>query len=433
MTEEIIEAAEDNEPDDAFAGLAAGLLVVSDANWVHRRVETIDILSTELSRRTVSVDFTVPPTLRSPLQVAKGEVLVPIATLEKAPLRHFDLRDERGGVVPCLEQRANGEIATHALVELATLALEDAEMPSPGDRLRADLRTIATARRSPAEAALSGLYQAADSGDPECSLVLADEIFALLLSILATDFILFAVVESAERRRVLKYGYDEPLADQRSQRLRLVQGLGLAPLAFQIDVPVAAGCRSYHAEVVIPEELRLSYAELVDGRSGEALADGDIDSDRGALHAPDVDVLAQPELLVAIGAERAGFITVAACVTGAITLALWAGATLLPPDPTQAAPSVAILFASSALVSGALTQRGEHRLVSAFFAPLRGLLGLAALVALVAASVLALGASACVVDIVWSSAAGVASLLSALFAVAWWKARGRQVSRAEND
>jgi len=177
----------------------------------------------------------------------------------------------------------------------------------------------------------------------------------------------------------------------------------------------------------------LSSGELLDVRTGEALADGDEDSDRGALHAPAVEIIAQPELLLTIGAERAGFPTIAACVAIVITCALWAGATLLPPDPAQAGPSVAILFAGSALFSGALTQRGEHRLVSAFFAPLRALLGVIAVLALVAATVLALGGSAHAIDVVWTIAAIFGTALSLLLVLAWWKARGRQVSPPESD
>jgi hypothetical protein len=40
----------------------AGLLLAPD-QWVHRRVDTLDVQSPEIARRQVSIDFTLPPPL----------------------------------------------------------------------------------------------------------------------------------------------------------------------------------------------------------------------------------------------------------------------------------------------------------------------------------------------------------------------------------
>lgn len=83
-------------PGDAYEnaafdiGLATLELLTNEQAWVHRRVETIDLLRRELVRRQVTVEFTVPEHLRDELRVgAEGPWCVPIAILKKQPLRNF--------------------------------------------------------------------------------------------------------------------------------------------------------------------------------------------------------------------------------------------------------------------------------------------------------------------------------------------------------
>ena len=69
-------------------------LLTDEARWIHRRVETIDLLAQELVRRQVSVDFTLPEPLLDDLRIGPGGPwCVPLAILEKRPLRNFDLRE----------------------------------------------------------------------------------------------------------------------------------------------------------------------------------------------------------------------------------------------------------------------------------------------------------------------------------------------------
>lgn len=92
--------------DPAFlhAGMAAIPLVTDPKRWINRRVETIEVLSHEQTRRQVSVDFTLSSDQRDALTTGEG-VLVPISALAKRRRRNFDLRDEAGhadGVVESL-------------------------------------------------------------------------------------------------------------------------------------------------------------------------------------------------------------------------------------------------------------------------------------------------------------------------------------------
>lgn len=121
----------------------AALLFVENA-WVHRRVERIEILSAQLVRRSVSVDFTVPPQAVDLLQLQNGgQSLIPVATLSKRPLHNFDLRDEGGRAVAVVGKEHNGLVAHAALLAQAELALADRERSGPSRRLVEALEVVA--------------------------------------------------------------------------------------------------------------------------------------------------------------------------------------------------------------------------------------------------------------------------------------------------
>ena len=108
------------------AGDALAALLLAEEAWVHRRVETLDVVSAEVVRRQVSVDFTLPGPLRPALEVGEGQCLVPLAVLRKQILRHFDLRDEAEEAVPVVAR-------DH------TMLLAGAALPRAGRRRRAGL------------------------------------------------------------------------------------------------------------------------------------------------------------------------------------------------------------------------------------------------------------------------------------------------------
>ena len=68
-------------------GFAA--LLTRQAAWRHRRVETIEVLSHEEVRRSVSVDFTVPIEHRDELRLSDSEWVVPLAVLDDVAKRRL--------------------------------------------------------------------------------------------------------------------------------------------------------------------------------------------------------------------------------------------------------------------------------------------------------------------------------------------------------
>ena len=75
------------------AGIAAAELIADPARWTNRRVETIELLSQEETRRRVSIDFTLSKAKAQERRFFASEdgVVVPISVLTKEARRNLDL------------------------------------------------------------------------------------------------------------------------------------------------------------------------------------------------------------------------------------------------------------------------------------------------------------------------------------------------------
>jgi len=393
------------------AGRACFRLLLLEELWVHRRVEAVHVLSPQLIRRQVSVDFTVPGRLVELLAIAERQWVVPVAALRKERLRHFDLRDEEGKGVPVLSRAQNRLVAQGALVAAARHALRHPVSPE----LRAAFGRIAGDDPPAAEAQVGALADAARRGDRECAVLLADEYVRFLLTDLTDNYLLLAGVDDLARRRLVKFGYDDRLALARAPTL--ADRLGWRAPWFTVETPASGRTASYHAEVVVPEELRVVRTVLGDAERQEAFA-AEGEAERPALHAVDVPRDRRGRLWFAVRPERAGFPALAFGVTLVTALLLAAGALGLDVAEGQAGPAVSVLLAASAFFAATVAQAGEHPLVRWLFALPRLLVAFAALNAVGAAAVLAFQAEAVVVEAVWTVAAGAAAGVALVLLVA---------------
>ena len=391
-------------PDFVEAGSACAELIANPKTWINRRVETVEMLSREETRRRVSIDFTLSERQRAKLTTRHG-LTVPISVLTKRPLRNFDLRDEDEGARPILGSADNRELALIALVRAARDALGD---PPPDDRvdeLTADLQQIVFQDEALALEALEAFVEAAESGDEMRAAVWDDPACSSMLRTFATDYVLFAALPpNGPARRVIKFSYGEdfPLDPPRARRTdayspsELVWRLRNPDRTwFLIDCPEAWRAASFHMEIAIPEELRIARAEL--GRFGPGNADGvadvgeaDTDVNRSALYAartiePHEDVRAYVEIV----SEREGQATRAALTALAVSALLWLGwASGL--DASAPGAAVSLLLAGGAVVSGFAAATGYHIIVDKILRSRRRALVLVVVCALSASASLAM-------------------------------------------
>jgi hypothetical protein len=374
------------------AGFAA--LLTRQAAWRHRRVETISVLSHEQVRRAVSVDFTVPAEHRADVRLSEREWVVPLALLAKRPLANFDLRSEDQSSVPLLRSEETQVIARELLYVMLELdRSEAADDPEAGpliERLLAagpDDAHVVSADVAALDERFGGLPG-----------------FAALADRLARGFLLCAVVNDVERRRVLKFAYDEPLA--RPGRY-----------AHFYDAPGCTEAASYHADVAVPDELRARTTRLVDNVTGTVLAEGPRDADRPFVYyVADTGRRLEPGLSVRYGTERGRFLVPAALVAWVIALELalpWLFADL-GHLATFGGPAISVLLSISAVFSALVLRSGEHPLVRLVLAPYRLCLAAATLAAVVAAATLAFRAGGGVLSWSWGLGALVAALAAGI-------------------
>jgi hypothetical protein len=379
---------------DIAVGFAA--LLTRQAAWRHRRVETITVLSHELVRRSVSVDFTVPAEHREDIRLSANEWIVPLALLAKRPLAHFDLRMEDLSSLPLLRSEETQLVGRELLYLMLDLDLEEG-LDARADRL---IERVLATNGDDLDAIDAGLSALEERVGPVPG-------FVALAERLARGFLLCAVVGDVSRRRVLKFAYDEPL--DRPDRV-----------VHFYDAPGCTEAASYHAEVDVPDEMRARTTELVDNVSGVVLASGARDADRPAVYyVADSGRRVEPGLSVRYGTERGRFLVPAALVAWVIALELalpWLFADL-SELAVSAGPAIAVLLSSSAVFSGLVLRSGEHPLVRLVLAPYRLCLAAATLSAVVAGGVLAFHATEGVLGWAWGLGALVAAAAAGILTV----------------
>ena len=377
------------------AGVAARPLIADPKAWINRRVETVELLGREEVRRRVSIDFTLTAEEQEELEIPDG-VAVPISALTKQPRRNFDLRDEAGDATPVLGREQNGLLAHAAVLEAALNALPSEPSDDAFARLSAELAAIVYGTPAAAYEALAAFAASAEE-DELRGAVWRDADCRSLLRLLVDNYVLFAIVPAGgPARRILKYGYSEdfPAPERRSVREALA-GLAESALSpdrrlFAIEAPGAYRARSFHMEIVIPEELRFDIAALTDVNTGDDLGERAVDVGRAALYATG-GVGAEQRVVASalVAPERAGLKLRAAVTSMAVAALLWLGyASDLDSENPGAA--VSLLLAGAALYTGLVSDAREPRIVRRVFGATRRWLALVTVSALAGSASLAM-------------------------------------------
>jgi hypothetical protein len=394
------EAIEERASDIA---VAADVLLRRPAAWRHRRVETLTVLSHEQMRRQVSIDFTVPEDHRDLLRISDaGEHVVPLAVLDKRPLVHFDLRDEEQRALPLLTADQNRVIGRELLYQVldGDLAGTDADDEAVTLAAGALIEAVLADDARRLEERIAELERAHDLPP------LAE--FRTMAELLSRTFIVWAVVQGIERRRVLKFAFDERFAQDRG-------------LTFY-DTPGCTEAWSYHVEVDVPPDLRARTTTLSDSATGLVLGTGEQDADRPALYftADPSESFVRPGLVVEYGAERWRFLGPAAIVATVIALFVfpaWVFADL-QSLAGRAGPAIGLVLSTSAVFSALVLRTDEHPLLRLLLVRYRLLLVACTLAALFAAAALGFQARTWVIDGTWALASAVSVVSAGILIIA---------------
>jgi hypothetical protein len=404
------------------AGVAVIPLVTDPKRWINRRVETIEVLSHEQTRRQVSVDFTLSSGQRKALTTGEG-VVVPISALAKQRRRDFDLRDEAGRAVPVLGKEQDSQLALFVVLDAVFMAFDEPPSEEVFESLVPDIRSVVVGSTSDATETFAQLRDRAQNRIDPWQVILENRTCYGLLNVLKDNYLLFAVLSpSRVSRRILKYSYSErmPLAPEQigiPGRLRLARRRLRYPdrQYLAVECADASRARSFHAELVIPDELRIEQAVIRDAAADTDLSETDLDEDRASLHAGDVPPDAEVELFAVVVPERSGgvwqYLFAGLAVVGLLWLGVASG--LRVSEPSAA---VEILTAGAGLASGLTAIRGEHRFVHRAFAATRRALLIVAVTALGASALLAFHVPSARPVTEWWIAAMAASLASARLA-----------------
>jgi len=308
-------------------------LIVDWETWVHRRVETVVILDENRVRRDVSVDFTLPeiPNGANEEQLR----LVPVALLRKAPLRGFDISDERNTALPVLNTYDNAELARDALLALASY---------PGVPKVDSARIFELVKNPPPRNVQAAVEALIGSPATPGAVSWPESAFRTIATELASNFLLIVEMKVARgERRIIKYCYEGLMLESgiglvrpksrfwaalwllwlkllvglrrwarrsRAARTRiretvarallaivvtpvqlrvLRQWLGLDPVYLSLVTELPGLAQSYHLELESPEGLAFCGAtlELAGGRQPPAPITDNEGVDRIHLHLPE--------------------------------------------------------------------------------------------------------------------------------------------------
>jgi hypothetical protein len=308
---------------DALLGCRrCGLLLlrgfIGIADWVVRRVESIEFVDDRTVCRRVSVDYTVPS---DAVVLRRGDGtrvrVLPLAMMRRKSMINFDFRDHDGRPMPLLGLRENQALTLSVVRAWATALREDRGTPIADQRsLPADLHELLDDVVAGDQAELSAAYERiiAPRAVPDQHV---DQRLVVILERLATNFVLFAT-ECAPpgTRRIVKWSYDEPLTllhstssyqghedgpcpgtpppGGRSESVTygrtgrrqhwwepdpLLAGLGLQPTLIRFPTPGAELAASFHLEITAPPEVSIVEASLLAGQPNLRF-DEDPDEDR---------------------------------------------------------------------------------------------------------------------------------------------------------
>jgi hypothetical protein len=432
-------------------GLETIRLLLAHPDWVHRRVDALEYRDDTTFRRRQSVHFTVPDAAPE-LRVARASFrLIPLTTLRKETLVNFDCRDESGAALPILNRAQRGALLVRGMTSWAEgivaapldedVAADIARLiaaPPPGaDSTGSAGSTAAAASTASTGGAttatlVSGSSGARDrfrSGAGQRAVLVADDLFTLVLDRLTDQFVLTTLVgDPPGTQRIVKFSYEElgDLAPEPWPR---------APLAALCWIPRQAASpteslfstESYHFEADLPPGVDVPVGSLWVGPSDDELACVDVDPGdhlRIALRTSGHE-RGVAEARWSLRPARRGWLRTAwfATMVAAVTLAVgaWRLDTITAgvEASTRSELAAAVILAVIGALGSLVARIEEHPLISRLLEWPRRLAAVDAVLPFVAAASLVVGPAGDGRRVLWALLAAVAGVIAVIFTVAF--------------
>ena len=382
-------------------------LLMTQREWIYRRVETVTLVEERRYRRQMSIDFRIPPEIIETVnEWGLRNFPIPLHFLRKGPLTALDIRDDSGRSVPVLSRSQNGKLACLGVEEVCVTGLQML-------RTEALTKIISDVVMEPKDNIDVLLAQLKDDRFDVLELKDLARYVGWSVESLNKDFVLAIdlAADSLSRRQIVKVAYDiDPLRPKSFSGVgrptllatRVANFLGVASETFSLPVPGIQGCGSYHFELRSPAGLDLTKLRFVPDKapSGESLlafSGAQVSTSIGhyTVQLKEEQTVSngsnQDFVMLASLAPAAGGMVFAAalCGTLAALILVWGhhnAATLLAQTSD---PAAALLLLVPGLVLSFLIRPGEHALTSRILRGTRLLMVIPGLASFAAAADLA--------------------------------------------
>ncbi|MFF3859202.1 hypothetical protein [Streptomyces sp. NPDC002209] len=271
---ETLTLADRNQFEDPDAGRRLGLNWLSRSQWMHRRVDTLELIDAEIVRCKIGFHFTIPSNgVILEGSTGQRQSVVPLMLLDKAKLSYrFCMRDSEGHTLPRLRSKECAALEFNFLNAITEAIIGEAIpqtpwLPGLPDGLTSAFRRITTSTIRDGETTYN-LMRSTPWGlrDEQHDLLFgessnpASEFFRLSVKVLTECHMLCALVPGEPDSECMVKITSDTAHDWFLDRGKLWRGiprrLGWVPLEFRIQPPVGDP-RSYHCEFWTPSGVEI--------------------------------------------------------------------------------------------------------------------------------------------------------------------------------
>lgn len=451
------------------------------AEWVNRRVETIELLDVDTVSLRLSIDFRIPRSLPGSVEFAQGKrtFCLPVTVLPRRTSQvYFNVCDESGTRLPLLTRRENASLTGSMLISAGRRALAERDVHRDldldlADPLIAYLATIPKKRWRAAKVLLEAVL---NPNDPDiypdkrvAEVLLLDQDFRDLVSLASScSFIHVPIVARPGERRIVKVrlispwdssAAERPRADDRSW-LRHGWHIATTWLGWQAEtryliMPHVGNAETFHIQISAPEKVEFTEAGMRNGPpsdlvrsefpSAPALSPAEAPDDphdavgyqqflggiskRKHLYVEHAHAHRTGFVWVRFRVARHGFLTAAVAVACLTAIVLWLFGFRAEHVIGDSQTAAALLLLLPALIAGFLIAPGEHAMTRHLLRGPRLLTAVIGVLALTAAAAMLTippsdpGAAPQLLVCIWKIEAVLATIVCILLGLSMWLPR----------